>query len=306
MKARHGALAGLLATAATAAGAAPVAITWMPVDVGPVKSPHGAMLVPVASGGLECLMQVDTGAQDTVFYRETTPAVWLDKSADAVTAAGLAIGGARIHDTKLPFFAGKMFDGTPAPCSTANPDALVGTIGLDSLKTGAVVIDLGAGRFEFVPHGVLSATAAAPATLLKFTDAPGAYASLPLLELIGRSGVRYKMWLDTGNAPMGASFRRERDWLAETSEVGRSPAFESTSWGRPVTARVGRGLLEIASTGTNPVIRDNISIHQKAGEVISDSNPLSGTLGLLPFENQRLTIDFANRLASVEPSPAKP
>ena len=306
MRATRTALAGLLAIVAGAAGAAPVDIAWEAVDIGPVKTPHGALLVPVTSGGIECRMQVDTGMLTTVFYRGVVPTAWLDISTDAVTAPGLAIGGIRIPDSKMPFFAGRMADGQSPACSATNPDVLVGTIGLDSLKGGAIVIDMAAGRFEFIPHGVVTATAATHATLFKFADAPGAYASLPLLELIGRTGARYRMWLDTGNAPMGASFVRERDWLAETSEASRSPAFESSSWGRPVTGQVGRGRLEIVSTGTNLVVSDNISIHKKPGEVIPASNPLSGTLGLLPFENQRLTIDFANRLASVEPSQANP
>lgn len=307
MKARHGALAGLLATAAIAAGAAPVDIAWMPVDAGPVKSPHGAMLVPVVSGGIECRMQIDTGMPTTVFYRGAVPTAWLAGSTDTVTAPGLAVGGTPLPDAGLPFFPGKMADDGATPCSATNPDVLVGTIGLDSLKTGAIVVDMAAGRFEFIPHGVLSATAATHASLFKFADAPGAYGSLPLLELIGRAGARYRMWLDTGNAPMGASFVRERDWLAETSEASRSPAFESSSWGRPVTGQVGRGRLEIVSSaGTNLVISDNISIHKKPDEIVPDSNPLSGFLGLLPFEKQRLTIDFANRLASVEPGHANP
>ena len=304
MRSARAALASLLAIAAGAAGAAPVDIAWAGVDFGPLKSPHGALLVPVTSGGIECRMQLDTGAANTVFYRGGVPSAWLDKSTDTVTAPGLSIGGARIPDTHLPFFAGKMFDGEP--CSPTHPDALIGTIGLDSLKGGAIVVDMAAGRFEFVPHGVLSARAGAAATVFRFADLTGAYDGLPLFDVIGQAGAHYTMWLDTGNAPMGATFVRDRAWLAETSAASRSPVFESRSWGRPVTGQSGRGRLELVSTGENLVISDNISIQRRSYEPVPDSNPLSGFLGLLPFENQRLTIDFANRLASVEPGPAKP
>ena len=304
MKAARGAFAGLLAILAGAACAAPVDIAWIPVDIGPVKSPHGAMLVPVASGGLECLMQLDTGAANTVFYRGAVSSAWLDKSTDTVTAPGLSIGGARIPDTHLPFFAGNMFDGEP--CSPTHPDTVIGTIGLDSLKGGAIVVDMAAGRFEFIPHGVLSAQAGSHATVFRFANLTSAYDGLPLFDVIGHAAAHYTMWLDTGNAPMGATFVRDRDWLAETSAASRSPVFESRSWGRPVTGQLGRGRLELVSTGKNLVISDNISIQKRPDEPVPDSNPLSGFLGLLPFENQRLTIDFANRLASVEPSHAKP
>ena len=306
MKASSGAIAGLFAILAGAACAAPVDIAWGAADLGPVKTPHGGLLVPVTSGGIECRMQVDTGMPTTVFYRGAVPTPWLDKSADMVTAPGLAIGGTPIPDTGLPVFPGNMADKNEPPCSATNPDVLVGAIGLDSLKGGAIVVDMAAGRFEFIPHGVLSTGVAARATLFKFADATGAYAPLPLFDVIGRAGTHYKMWLDTGNAPMGASFFRDRDWLAETSEASRSQPFQASSWDRQTTFRVGRGRLELVSTGKNLVIADNLSDFKREGETVSDSNPLSGLLGLLPFENQRLTIDFANRLASVEPADGTP
>ena len=306
MKTVRRALAGLLAILASAAHAAPVDIAWAPADVGPLKSPHGAMLVPVISGGIECRMQVDTAMPTTVFYRGMVPTAWLAKSADTVTAPGLAIGGTRIPDTALPFYPGDMGQDKAQPCSATNPDVVVGTIGLDSLKGGSIVIDMAAGRFEFIPHGVISTQAAPHATLFKFANAPGIDASFPLFDVTGRAGAHYTMWLDTGNAPMGASFWRDRDWLAETSEASRSQPFQASSWDRQSTFRLGRGRLELVSTGKNLVIADNLSDFKREGETVSDSNPLSGLVGLLPFENQRLTIDFANRLASVEPSHGNP
>ena len=306
MKATRAALAGVFAIVAGVARAAQVDIAWATVDFGPLKSPHGAMLVPVTSGGVECRMQVDTGMPTTVFYRGVVPAAWLARSADTVTAPGLAIGGTRIPDTALPFYPGDMAEDKAQPCSATNPDVVVGTIGLDSLKRGAIVVDMAAGRFEFIPHGVLSTHAAPPATLFKFANAKGIDASVPLFDVTGRAGAHYTMLLDTGSAAMGAAFWRDRDWSAETFEAGRSAEFEAKSWNRPASFRLGHGRLELVSTSTNLVIGDNLSTFKREGETVADSNPLSGLLGLLPFENQRLTIDFANRLASVEPSPAKP
>jgi hypothetical protein len=128
VKAARGALAGLLGILANIACAGPVGITWSPIEIGPLKSPHGALLIPVSAGDLQCLMQLDTGA-GTVFYRETTPAGWLDKTGDSVTVPGLSIGSTRLPSSKFPLFPGVMFHEKPAPCSPTNRDVVIGTIG---------------------------------------------------------------------------------------------------------------------------------------------------------------------------------
>ena len=301
MKAAHGALAGLLAILANVTCAGPVGITWRPAEVGPLKSPHGALLIPVGVGDLQCLMQLDTGA-GTVFYRETTPAGWVDKAGDSVTVPDLSIGGTRIPAGKFPIFPGAMFDGKSAPCSPTNRDVVIGTIGLDTLKTGSIVIDMPAARFEFIAHGVLSTSTSAGAPVFRFASLEGVDASIPLFELTGRNGGSYKMMLDTGSAPVGAMFYREPDWLAGTTSATRTKPFQIVRWGQPASCRYGQGKLAIPGARSSLQISDRIFFCDRLGEQVGNGDKMSGLIGLLPFEMQRLTIDFVDRLASVEAS----
>jgi hypothetical protein len=301
VKAARGAFAGLLALVAQLACAAPVAIVWAPAESGALKSAHGAVLLPVRLGPLQCLMQLDTAALDTTFYRGTLPPAWIDKAESTATLPGLSIGDVAVDGHEFPVFPGAMTDPKAAPCGPGHADVLVGTLGLDVLKGGSIVIDMRAGRFEFIDRGVLPGGAVASRSFA-FAAAPGVDPALPVVNVAGRNGRHYRLLLDTGSAPVGALFYREREWLDETPFASRTAPFPIVRWGRPASCRLGEGTLHITAEPSALDMTDKVSYCALGGEQAAAGNPLNGLLGLLPFENQRLTIDFVHRLASVEPS----
>ena len=305
MRAARGALAGLLAIFAHLAGAAPVDIAWAPAESGALRSDHGALLLPVRLGPLQCLMQLDTAALETVFYRGSLPAAWIDKAEATATVPGLAIGDITVGAGAFPVFQGTMTDPKAAPCGPGHADVLVGTVGLDVLKGGSIVIDLGAGRFEFIDRGVLPGGGADASHGFAFAAAPGIDPALPVVGVTGHNGRHYRMLIDTGSAAVGALFYREREWLDETPFASRSAPFPVVRWGRPASCRLGQGTLHITAEPTSVDVADKVSWCAMSGEPVAAGNPMNGLLGLLPFENQRLTIDFVHRLASVEPSRPK-
>ena len=306
MKVTRGAIAGLLAVVAHLAGAAPVDIAWAPAESGALKSGHGALLLPVRLGPLQCLMQLDTAALDTVVYRGSLPTAWIDKAEASATVPGLAIGDVAVGAREFPVFQGAMTDPKAAPCGPGHADVLVGTLGLDVLKSGSIVIDLGTGRFEFIDRGVLPGGGAGPSRSFGFAAVPGIDPALPVVGVTGRNGRHYRMLLDTGSAPVGALFYREREWLDETPFASRTAPFPIVRWGHPASCRLGEGTLHISAEPANLDVVDKVSFCAMSGEQVAPGNPMNGVLGLLPFENQRLTIDFVHRLASVEPSRQSP
>jgi hypothetical protein len=170
------------------------------------------------------------------------------------------------------------------------------------LKTGSIVIDLPAARFEFIAHGVLSTNTAADVPVFRFANQEGVDPSIPLFELTGRNGATYKMMVDTGSAALGAMFYREPDWLAGTTSATRTEPFQIVHWGQPASCRYGQGKLAIPGDRSRLQISDRIFFCDQLGEHVENGDRISGLIGLLPFEMQRLTIDFVDRLASVEAS----
>ena len=269
-----------LAVAAAVAQSHPVSIVWAPAELDQLRSPHGALLIPVEFGTLRCLMQLDTAAVDTVFYEGTMPRdVFQQQDDGSVTVQDMTIGGVKIQRTRFPLFKGRLFDGRPKPCTPSTPDVLVGTIGITTFESSSIAIDMVAGTFELIAQSGSPSHPEGSSTL-QFASLSGVSSAIPIFKVKGKDGRYYTLLLDTGSAPIGALFYREAAWSAETTDPSRSQPFKIVRWGHGATCRLGRGTLDIVGRPGGVNVTDRLAYCDMEGDSIANGNEMDGLIGL--------------------------
>lgn len=293
--------AGLLL--AGAAGAqAQTQTPWTPFEWGVRQGPgpaeaHAAILLPVTLEGNACRMQLDSGAGASVLYRHELPAA-LPVDGDTLQAR-LAVGSlARSHRFQLMY---PDVPGQRAAACKEGGEHLAGTIGNDLLLDSAIQLDLGNARFRILP-GKAAPSASAATRVLSFTLDQAGDGVVPVLAARLPDGAAARLLFDTGSAGGHLLVFRQADWLALVGAEGAAKAdkLEGTTWGQPISCATApaRGVVRIGDLELPAGLP--AAYCTTAGKPTWGESAEYGLLGLKPFADRTLLIDYAARRLQIE------
>lgn len=246
----------------------------------------GAILLPVRLDDQRCLMQFDTGAGRSILYQSLKLAT--PHAQNATASYTLQIGTFTLPTPFLPQSPATAGTGTVAPCKATT---LIGTLGNDVLQDQAISLDLSQQRFRIGKNG----TEAEPNDMIVDLEITGAHDGfVPMVKAEGFATGTKNLLFDTGSASMALGIFRESDWLQAVGRTSREGAYVMTvnAWGKPLTCfqapitrniRVGLFTLPEGAVASY-CTKDNVAIFA--------SRPEFGLLGLSPFADKTLVIDF--------------
>jgi hypothetical protein len=258
----------------------------------------GAILLPVRLDDQRCLMQFDTGAGRSMLYQSLQLA---PPHAQHTTASyTLQIGTFKLPAPFLPQSPATSGTGTVATCKATT---LIGTLGNDVLQGQAISLDLSQQRFRIGRSG----TEAEPndtTVHLEVTAAPDGF--VPIIKADGFANGTKNLLFDTGSASMALGIFRESDWLQAVDRTNREGAHVITvnAWGKPLTcfqAPVTRTI----QMGKLTLPKGTLASYCTRNDApVFDTRPEFGLLGLGPFTDKTLIIDFARSRLLIRPNPA--
>lgn len=249
----------------------------------------GAILLPVRLDDQRCLMQFDTGAGRSILYQSLKLAP--PHAQHATASYTLQIGTAKLPAPFLPQSPATSGTGTVATCKATT---LIGTLGNDVLQDQAISLDLSQQRFRIGK----SRTEAEPNDTIVDLEITAAHDGfVPMVKAEGFATGTKNLLFDTGSASMALGIFRESDWLQAVGRTRREGAHVMTAnaWGKPLTCfqapitrniRVGLFTLPEGAVASY-CTKDNVAAF--AGR------PEFGLLGLSPFADKTLVIDFTKR-----------
>jgi hypothetical protein len=280
--------------------------SWVGVAQPHLTSDRAAILLPVQLDGNACTMQLDTGAGTSRLYRYSLPKHY------AVTGAQLTVEHFDLGPVQRRRDFQLMYDDAPdhreSGCRLYGGQRLVGTIGNDLFLEGSLTLDLKNARFRLMPASAsvrIEDENSVPLTLMPGGDGQG---QVPVIAATLADGRHVAVLFDTGSAPMELGVFREADWLGLVGTDGARDAttFTVVAWGKPLVCREAP-ILHAMRIG--PVVLD---ARARASFCVSDNIPLFagmaqfGLVGLVPFRDKIVTLDYAQKRLSVEAAPAHP
>jgi hypothetical protein len=276
---------------------------WTPFEWGVRKGPgpeeaHAAILLPVTLDGARCKMQFDTGAGLSVLYRLVLPAT-LPTGGETVEAR-LEVGSLALRQRFLlryPDDPGKRSAG----CRQQDYDRLAGTIGNDLLLDRAVELDLRKARFRILAGNAAPSASAAP-HMLPFTLDPAHDGVVPVLAARLPDGAAARLLFDTGSAGGHLAVFRHADWLAlvGVDAAARAERLEATAWGQPMSCATAPSKAAIRIGGLELPAGLPAAYCSTAGAATFGERSEYGVLGLKPFAERTLLIDYAARKLYIE------
>nr|WP_315212810.1 hypothetical protein [uncultured Duganella sp.] len=269
---------------------------WYMASIGGGPVERAAMLLPAKVNGVDCQVQLDTGVRDALIWSkqasssEPTPAV---PQAALVELAGIRKSVPAQHANLAPL--------TAETCA-AGPVATVGNV---FFEHGTLALDLRGARFAFEAAPKLAGEPAAQA--MRYTrseDGGGA----PLVDVKRPGGKTGYAMLDTGSARFGLVATSAQAWadfsgglpLADGPKV---KTMSVQSWGRQLpcyeTALAGGfdagGARDLQATVSYCVDQE---FHFEV--------KLIGVLGLRPFGDRVITLDYLSGRWSLSDTAAQP
>jgi hypothetical protein len=261
---------------------------------GPVE--RAAMLLPAKVDGVDCEVQLDTGARDALIWsRAAAPA---ESTAATLRMALVEIAGIR---KSIPAQPANLAPLTVELCA-AGP---IATVGNAFFEHGTLTLDLGGARYAFEAAPMLADEPAAPAMrYTRWEEGGGA----PLVEVTRHGGEPGYAMLDTGSARFGLVATSAGAWsdLAGGLPLAEGPKVRTMSvqsWGRQLpcyeTALAGGfdagGARDLRATVSYCVDQEfNFQV-----KVI-------GVLGLRPFGDRVITLDYLSGRWSLSGAAAQP
>lgn len=265
--------------------------------------PKAAILLPVTLNGVHCTMQLDTGADTSSLYRNALPkplaAAQPLNQLEKIEIHGFEIG-AEVSTRTFPLMYPASAAEPPASC-----DGVAGTIGNDFLRGSSLTLDLPLARFRIQRGGGHAdsrglARHVVPMTLLD----TGHGGVVPVLDAHLKDGTAIKLMLDTGSAPAGIIVFLERRWLklVGLDTLQQAHSFSTVRWGRPITCYTAR-LTQALALGDMTIAEGESAMHcADPAEPAQEQNKLFGLIGLAPFLDSRITLDYVSQQLVVTPS----
>ena len=246
----------------------------------------GAILLPVRLDDQHCLMQFDTGAGRSILYRSLKLAS--PHAQHATASYTLQIGTFKLPTPFLPQSPATAGTGTVATCKART---LIGTLGNDVLQDQAISLDLSQQRFRIGKSGT---EAKLNDTIVDLEITAAHDGLVPMVKAEGFATGTKNLLFDTGSASMALGIFRESDWLQAVGRTSLEGAHVMTanSWGKPLTcfqAPVTRNIHVGHFTLPEGVVASYCTRDNGAAFA---SRPEFGLLGLGPFADKMLVIDF--------------
>jgi len=266
---------------------------WVTGSVGDLSDRNLAMLIPVAIGNKTCDMQIDTGANGAV--------IWHGESNTNEPNNLLTVKLGTIEATAT---AGPTVLEAIERCTQGSP---VGTLGNAFFERGTVVIDSVHRQLNYQPGSGLTGNK----TAQRFFYATWASADATwvptgghiLIELQTQQFGKGYGLLDTGAALAEIGVLDELWWKrlvgAEAMTGKNITRFTVNSWGKQVECYLAQTTTDVTLDTFQLTIRN-----ANYCPTLPFSSPIRviGIVGMYPFRNSVLTIDYPARLWLVEDS----
>jgi hypothetical protein len=260
---------------------------------GPVE--RAAMLLPVKVNGVDCQVQLDTGAREALIWsRQASPS---EPTPTAPQTALVELAGIR---KSVPAQPANLAPLTPEICA-AGP---IATVGNAFFEHGTLTLDLGGARFAFTAAPQLADEPAAQAMhYTRWEDGGGA----PLVEVKRRGGKTGYAMLDTGSARFGLVATSAESWadFSGGMPVAEGPKVKTMSvqsWGRQLPC------YETALAGGFDAggARDlHATVSYCVDQEFHFDVKVIGVLGLRPFGDLVIALDYLSgrwRLSAAPPN----
>ncbi|MDC8757483.1 hypothetical protein [Janthinobacterium fluminis] len=240
-------------------------------------------------------MQLDTGAGLSSLYRDALPRRYRSAlNADSIVIERFELADVASRSFKLMYTATRR---TSNSCGARPRSRLAGTIANDYLLDKRLTLDLGRGLFR-IEQGPFS-----PAEGQQHTSAPleilttENQGSFPVIKTVLGSGEEWKMGFDTGSASTSLVILSKKDWL---NLVGLKSPEEAMS---ELVSRWGQQVPCYSAPIRTPIFVGTFKIDSKAEAVYCDDpradpsapNPIAGFIGLAPFGQGGVTIDYIGK-----------
>lgn len=270
--------AAALGSAASSASEA-VPFDWLHGEFAGQPAVRVALLLPAQLDGKPCALQLDTGMPDAVrWHAADGPAASVPRTM-TVSFAGIA------RQVTVPDAVRTSLDANGRCAGTS------GSIGNAFFEHGTLTLDLGRSEVTF---------AAGSSLLHRPGTQPMAYrrgrphGDHPLVAVRGTDGMLRQGLLDTGSTAIGLGALTATDWAALTGDAPLArttnvSTFSVHSWGRDLTCyrTVAAGDVHIGAGQAQAV---QVTHCPDLG--FKPEQPLIGVIGLQPFGNATLILDY--------------
>lgn len=273
---------------------------WQAFGTGPNVIDKGAIMLPVRLDEMNCEMQLDTGAWQSVLYRNALPSRYsrmLDS--DSVLIKRFTLG--ETHPQVFPLLYQKRKK-APKVCGSKDGTRVVGTIGNDLLSGSNISVNLIAGKFK-VRDGMYERANFSRHAPIDFRfDESERHGRGPVVTVTLADKSTLEMGFDTGSASTSFLLLSREKWLAIVGlrDIATVQPQLVPVWGQlvpcysaPIQGPAYLGSFKIVA-GARAVYCDDPRADANA------ASPVAGFLGLAPFMENVLTLDYVHRKLFIE------
>ena len=257
---------------------------WYMASIGGGPVERAAMLLPLKVNGVDCQVQLDTGANGELIWARQAAAPQPSMQQTAL----IELAGIRKH---IPADPANLELLTAEVCA-AGP---IATVGNGFFEHGTLTLDLGRARFAFAPAPQLANEPAAQPLFYARTEGRGG--GHTLVEIKRPGGTAGYALLDTGSARFGLAATSRQEWneLTGGMPLEEGPTvkkFSVQSWGRqvPCYETALSGGFEVGGVGV-PQASASYCVDQGFKSPVK----LVGVLGLRPLADRVITLDYLSR-----------
>lgn len=255
---------------------------WASAKVLPgLPEERAALLLPAKVNGVDCRLQLDTGANNAVLWHDGGAA-----DTAATVSVALELDGIRMTTMTTVANAARI---KPGQCDN------VITVGNAFFEQGTLTLDLGNQRYAYTAQALLAKEQAAQPLIYAQWQGAGGHT---LVEIRLPSGVLGYALLDTGATRFGLSATNADQWRAMTDDLPLVASadvaeFKVNSWGTQVSC--------YETTVKRPlVIANMVSLPEYlasycAVEGFKAGQRLVGLLGLRHLGQRTVTLDYLSR-----------
>ena len=281
------------------------AFKWGTVELNSEVIKKGAILLPVKLDGMDCDMQLDTGVGVSVLYRNALPSRYshlLNSETLLIKQFSLAEPSSRIF--QLMYARKKSLS---KKCGVTKNNSLVGTLANDYFLDGSLSLDLGRGlfRYEKAPFQPLNDKEyfSFEIEISKIES----HGSFPIAMVTLENGEKKKVIFDTGSVSASLVVLQERDWLklVGLEKIDDVKPKLIPRWGQLIpcySAPIGQSA-SMENFKFSPETKAVYCHDLRANPNVE--NPIFGVIGLAPFSDHAITIDYLSRKIFIEKEIAK-
>ncbi|NVI84314.1 hypothetical protein [Janthinobacterium sp. BJB401] len=250
-------------------------------------------------------MQLDTGAGISKLYRDALPRQYsrlLKPDTLLIRKFSFSEPSSRIFELMYAVKKDRSKN-----CSNSKKNILVGTLANDYFLGGNLSLDLARTTFKYT-RGAFRKTEGKNYTSIEINISKiGNHGSFPMAILILGNGEKRKMVFDTGSVIADLVVLQEGDWLKlvglkKIDDV--KPKF-IPRWGQSVPCYFAP-IVESVSLGSMILNSKNIAVYcHDPRAIVNIKNPIFGFIGLAPFGESVVTIDYVLGRLFIELDTAK-